>query len=179
MLGSVQMAPLFVAVAVLLVLAVLWAVVGRAPRPQQRPRKRKWTSAGGLVIDARGRIALVRQRNRRGRWRWTLPKGRIDRGETAEAAALREVYEESGLRARIVRPIVLHEGRLHFTHYFEMTLEQPAGPHDIGRHDRETKEVRLATLSEAADLLRSRRDLRVLRRLIELRTRVVSVANRA
>ena len=127
-------------------------------------------SAAGLVIDGRGRIALVRQRNRRGRWRWTLPKGRIDPGETAEAAALREVYEESGLRACIVRPIVLHEGRLHFTYFFEMALER-----DEGRIDRETKEVRLVSFAEAAELLRSR-DLRVLRRLVEMRTQVVSVA---
>jgi 8-oxo-dGTP pyrophosphatase MutT (NUDIX family) len=171
------MAPLLVAgvVAGVFVVALIALAVARAvfrrPRGSRRRRPRKWTSAGGLVIDGRGRIALVRQRNRRGRWRWTLPKGRIDRGETAEAAALREVYEESGLRAKILRPIVLHEGRLHFTHYFEMTLER-----DDERHDRETKEVRLATFAEAADMLRSRRDLRVLRRLVEMRTRVVSVA---
>ncbi len=154
---------------ILIALAILIAGGRRRGRPRRRPRK--WTSAGGLVIDGRGRIALVRQRNRRGRWRWTLPKGRIDRGETVEAAALREVYEESGLRARIVRPIVLHEGRLHFTHFFEMALER-----DDGTHDRETKEVRLVTFAEAAEMLRSGRDLRVLRRLVEMRTRVVSVA---
>jgi ADP-ribose pyrophosphatase YjhB (NUDIX family) len=93
----------------------------------------------------------------------------MDRGETVEAAALREVYEESGLRARIIRPIVLHEGRLHFTQFFEMTLER-----DDGQHDGETKEVRMVTFAEAAGMLRSRRDLRVLRRLVEMRTRVVS-----
>jgi ADP-ribose pyrophosphatase YjhB (NUDIX family) len=152
--------------------AVIFAGVGA---PERRRRlSRKWTSAGGLVIDGRGRIALVRQRNRRGRWRWTLPKGRIDRGETAEAAALREVHEESGLRARILRPIVLHEGRLHFTYFFEMTLER-----DDGAHDGETREVRLVSFAEAAEMLRSRRDLRVLRRLVEMRTRVVSVAHRS
>ena len=98
-------------------------------------------------------------------------QGRIDRGETVETAALREVYEESGLRARIVRPIVLHEGRLHFTQFFEMTLER-----DDGRHDSETREVRMVTFAEAAGMLRGRRDLRVLRRLVEMRTRVVSIA---
>jgi ADP-ribose pyrophosphatase YjhB (NUDIX family) len=170
------MALLFVAVAAALAgagvaAALIFTGVGA---PERRRRlARKWTSAGGLVIDGRGRIALVRQRNRRGRWRWTLPKGRIDRGETIEAAALREVYEESGLRARILRPIVLDEGRLHFTYYFEMALER-----NDGSHDRETKEVRLVSFTEAAELLRSRRDLRVLRRLVEMRTRVVSVATR-
>lgn len=163
------MALLIAAVAALLFGA---ALIVSARRGGKGPG-RKWLSAGGLVIDGRGRIALVRQRNRRGRWRWTLPKGRIDRGETAEAAALREVYEESGLRARILRPIVMHEGRLHFTCFFEMALER-----DEGEHDRETKKVRRVSFTEAAELLRSRRDLRVLRRLVEMRTRVVSVAKR-
>ena len=153
----------------LAVVATAIAIAGARRRPRRR-RSRKWLSAGGLVIDGRGRIALVRQRNRRGRWHWTLPKGRIDRGETVEVAALREVYEESGLRARIVRPIVLHEGRLHFTQFFEMALER-----DDGQHDSETKEMRMVTFAEAAGMLRRRRDLRVLQRLVEMRTRVVSI----
>jgi ADP-ribose pyrophosphatase YjhB (NUDIX family) len=166
------MALLVMGVAALALTVIALAIgIARARRRPRKRRSRKWLSAGGLVIDAGGRIALVRQRNRRGRWHWTLPKGRIDRGETVEAAALREVYEESGLRARIVRPIVLHEGRFHFTQFFEMTVER-----DDGQHDRETKEMRMVTFAEAAGMLRRGRDLRVLRRLVEMRTRVVSIA---
>jgi ADP-ribose pyrophosphatase YjhB (NUDIX family) len=166
------MALLLMGVAALALTVVALAIaIARAPRRPRKRRSRKWLSAGGLVIDARGRIALVRQRNRRGRWHWTLPKGRIDRGETVEAAALREVYEETGLRARIVRPIVLHEGRLHFTQFFEMTVER-----DDGQHDSETKEMRMVTFAEAAGMLRRARDLRVLQRVVEMRTRVVSIA---
>ena len=129
----------------------------------------KWSSAGGVVVNARGEIAIVLQRARGRGLRWTLPKGRIDRGESAETAALREVHEETGLRARIVRPLVMHEGPRHFTCYFEMALE-----HDDGVHDHETREVRFVALTHAAKQLRSRRDLAVLRRLVELRTRVVA-----
>lgn len=151
-----------------LILVAAALVIANGVGARARPRK-KWSSAGGILFDKRGRIALVRQRDRKGRWRWTLPKGRIDRGETAEEAALREVYEESGMRARIVRPIALHEGRLHFTHFFEMALER-----DDGIHDRETKEVRLVSLAEAADLMVSRRDRQILRHLIEVRMRIVA-----
>jgi ADP-ribose pyrophosphatase YjhB (NUDIX family) len=129
----------------------------------------KWASAGGVVVDDRDRIALVRQRDRKSRPCWTLPKGRIDAGESAETAALREVYEESGLRARIIRPLLLHEGRLHFTYYFEMALEK-----DDGRHDAETEEVRFVSVVEATRMIDSRRDLHVLRRLVELRTGVTA-----
>jgi 8-oxo-dGTP diphosphatase len=36
---------------------------------------------------------------------WTLPKGKIEPDETAEACALREVREETGLRCELVRPL--------------------------------------------------------------------------
>ena len=154
---------------VILASAVVAALVAISATALRRARSGKWRSAGGVVVDRRGRVALVRQKNRRGRWRWTLPKGRIDPGETPEAAALREVHEESGLRARIVRPIGVHEGRLHFTYFFEMALER-----NDGAHERATREVRLVSLVEAAKLLRGRRDLQVLRRFIEARMRVAA-----
>ncbi len=127
----------------------------------------KWCSAGGLVLNERGEVAIVLQRKRR-RWRWTLPKGRVDAGETAETAALREVFEETGLQAQILRPLLFHEGPRHFTYYFEMLLEQ-----DSGTHDNETRKVRFVPLFKAAKRVRSKRDLAVLRRLMEIRTRAV------
>lgn len=63
------------------------------------------TSAGGLVVDAaNGRTvgALIGRRDRRGRLLWSLPKGHIEAGETAEQAAVREVAEETGISGRIV-----------------------------------------------------------------------------
>lgn len=117
----------------------------------------KWSSAGGVVWDKKGRIAVVLQRDRARRLRWTLPKGRIDRGETIEQAALREVREESGLRAKVTGYLGRHEGRRHFTHYFSMGLMK-----DTGRFDGETVEVRFVTLEKARKLLRSRRDRHVL-----------------
>jgi ADP-ribose pyrophosphatase YjhB (NUDIX family) len=36
---------------------------------------------------------------------WSLPKGKLERGETEEAGALREVEEETGLRCRLLRHI--------------------------------------------------------------------------
>ncbi len=63
------------------------------------------TSAGGLVIDARHRVPIIGRRSRRGRLLWSLPKGHIEPGETAEQAATREIAEETGILGRVVGKI--------------------------------------------------------------------------
>ena len=58
-------------------------------------------AAGGVVIRD-GLVAVVH----RPRYDdWSLPKGKLDEGETFEEAALREVWEETGLRAALVREL--------------------------------------------------------------------------
>lgn len=45
--------------------------------------------------------ALIGRLDRRGRLRWSLPKGHVELGETTEQAAVREVAEETGISGRI------------------------------------------------------------------------------
>ncbi|PIU19330.1 MAG: NUDIX hydrolase [Elusimicrobia bacterium CG08_land_8_20_14_0_20_59_10] len=56
---------------------------------------KKEHSAGGVILED-GRVLLIQMRNLKGEKVWTFPKGHIEPGETAEAAALREVEEETG-----------------------------------------------------------------------------------
>ena len=61
------------------------------------------THAGGVVYRLEGekpRLLLVTAR--RDPSVWVLPKGHIERGESPEQAAVREVFEEAGVKARIV-----------------------------------------------------------------------------
>jgi len=51
-------------------------------------------SAGGVVLNPAGQVLVVNQNNDS----WSLPKGHIDPGEDAKAAAAREIREESGIK---------------------------------------------------------------------------------
>jgi diadenosine hexaphosphate hydrolase (ATP-forming) len=52
------------------------------------------------TVDGEWEYLLVEARGSRGVW--VLPKGHIEPGETPEAAAVREVQEEAGVRAAVV-----------------------------------------------------------------------------
>ena len=61
-------------------------------------------SCGGVVIF-RGKILLL-YKNYRNRYEgWVLPKGTVEKGEEYPQTALREVQEETGVRAKIVKYI--------------------------------------------------------------------------
>ena len=77
-------------------------------RVPERLRTVHETSAGGLVIDGIDGprdaqvAALIGRIDRRGRMLWSLPKGHIELGETAEQTAIREVAEETGIRGSVL-----------------------------------------------------------------------------
>ncbi|HJQ44237.1 MAG TPA: NUDIX hydrolase [Jatrophihabitantaceae bacterium] len=79
-----------------------------APRSGKRSRFLRRVdefSAGGLVVDLDGDVprgALIARTDKLGRLLWSLPKGHIEAGETAEQAAVREVEEETGISGEIL-----------------------------------------------------------------------------
>lgn len=68
-------------------------------------------AAGGLVRKDKNKILMIFRRGK-----WDLPKGKLDKGETLEACAVREVQEETGLqKVQLLYPLLTtyhtyHEG---------------------------------------------------------------------
>jgi 8-oxo-dGTP diphosphatase len=85
---------------------------------------------------------------------WSLPKGKLDRGESFERAAVREVFEETGLRCRLRQELPEvrypdHKGRPKLVRYWLMDVAEDTGflPND------EVDELRWLELPAAAALL--------------------------
>jgi len=67
---------------------------------QELPVVREY-SAGGLVFDDHGRVAIIARHSRSGHLEWCLPKGHIEKGETPQQTAVREVHEETGILGEV------------------------------------------------------------------------------
>jgi 8-oxo-dGTP pyrophosphatase MutT (NUDIX family) len=116
------------------------------------------TSAGGLVVDGLDGprdnqvAALIGRVDRRGRTLWSLPKGHIELGETAEQTAIREVAEETGIQGDVLASLgsidywfVTEGRRVHKTvhHYLLRFLGG-----ELSDHDLEVSEVAWVPLNE-------------------------------
>jgi 8-oxo-dGTP diphosphatase len=117
-------------------------------------------AAGGMVVDEHGRVAVVHRPNYDD---WTLPKGKLDAGETFEQAALREVWEETGLRCTLVRELPSTEytvrDRPKIVRYWLMSVDEDPG----FKPNSEVDELRWLSPADAAALLTYDRDKEVLR----------------
>src|SRR5215213_5677159 len=96
---------------------------------------------------------------------WSLPKGKLDRGEGWEQAALREVEEEVGLRCRLgaeLPPVTYRDnkGREKAVRYWLMQPEDGAAP--FIPND-EVDEMRWVDVETAVGLLSYPRDAELVR----------------
>jgi 8-oxo-dGTP pyrophosphatase MutT (NUDIX family) len=117
-----------------------------------------WPAAACLVGDGEGRLLFVRQV---GGHTWSLPAGAIDPGETPAEAARRETREEASVEVRLTGLAGVFGGGATFHRYYpngdeiawvtiafhaQITSGLPAPD------NKETSEVRWATLDEAQTL---------------------------
>lgn len=100
-------------------------------------------SAGGVVVrveDGQVMVALIREQSYE---EYVLPKGHVDKGESVEEAARREIEEEAGFtELELIRPMGVRE-RMNYrrtewktTHYFLYRTEQvDVVPTDFENHE--------------------------------------------
>jgi 8-oxo-dGTP pyrophosphatase MutT (NUDIX family) len=93
--------------------------------------------------------------------RWQLPKGIVDKGETPEMTAVREVREEAGIETELLAQIDTIEYwyiggrgekrlRYHkFVHFFLLAYRSG----DVSNHDNEVAEARWVSIDEAISML--------------------------
>lgn len=121
-------------------------------------------SAGGIVLNPINEVIVVNQRGDS----WSLPKGHIDPGETAQQAAEREIAEESGItELAFIRELGSYErhrigkggigedrGELKRIHMFLFrTLHQALAPTDPYN-----PEARWVSIEKVADMLTHPKD---------------------
>jgi 8-oxo-dGTP diphosphatase len=116
---------------------------------------KRQTSSGGVIFkktDDTVFVALISVKD--GKY-WCLPKGLLDKGETPEMTAVREVREESGLNGRIIEKL----GDITYWYYIRgentkcrktvhfYLMEYESG--DTSQHDFEVDGAEWFTLEEA------------------------------
>lgn len=116
-------------------------VAQRVRRVWWRWRKPRLRGCAVVARDADGRVLMVRHTYRK-RHEWQIPTGGVRRGEAAESAARRELFEEVGVKATRMVPVHVEEvvmgGALNTVTVFAATMTGTPKA-----DDREIAEVRM------------------------------------
>src|SRR3989344_2798114 len=88
----------------------LWKIIkeeGHLPdgRVKVQPRVHAHDSVDIIAFIQPGKILLLREfRAFYGKWLWMLPSGKVDKEKDLAVAAQRELQEETGFRAKVLKP---------------------------------------------------------------------------
>jgi 8-oxo-dGTP diphosphatase len=124
----------------------------------------------GAVVIREGQVLLVRRGRPPGEGLWAIPGGVVELGETLQAAAEREIKEETGLEVRAGAPVYtfdsIHrdsEGAIRF-HYIivDLTAQYISGEIRAGG---DAGEARWVALSEVDALVMSKHMRELLKRV--------------
>ena len=114
----------------------------------------KKPAAGVVIVEADGRVWLVAPTNAFGGYKNSFPKGRPETGASLQATAIREAFEESGLRVMITGFLVDLPRSTTRTRYY-LARRVAGNPSDMGW---ESQAVRLVPRSRLAEYLTNPND---------------------
>ncbi|MGO3065854.1 MULTISPECIES: NUDIX domain-containing protein [Microbacteriaceae] len=86
-------------------------------------------AVSAVVVDAQGRVLLVKRGTEPEKGCWSVPGGSVDPGEMLAECAAREAFEETGLHVQIIRELWVATVPTGDGHQFEIHdfLTTPAG----------------------------------------------------
>lgn len=141
--------------------------------------ERPVVAAGAVVLRRRGGLLEVLLVHRPKYDDWSFPKGKLDRGEHAAVAAVREVGEETGLAVRLGRPLddqlyVVQGGRTKVVHYW---VARALDGDDVSAYvaNREVDQVVWLPADVAEERLTYERDRATLAQAVKRRRRTATL----
>jgi uncharacterized protein len=111
-------------------------------------------ASGCVITEPDGRVWLMRPKGGYGGYDQTFPKGGMEKGLSPQANAIKEAWEETGLKVRITGFAGDHEGDTGVTRFYH-AVREAGDPADAGE---ESEGVVLAPPSELKNLLNRSRD---------------------
>jgi len=118
------------------------------------PHPTKHTGAGVIIMEPDGRVWLTKPTNEFGGYKHTLPKGTAESGLTMQQNAIKEAFEETGLKVKIVGIAADIERDTSKARYY-FARRVGGTPKDMGW---ESQALRLAPRKQALDLLNKPHD---------------------
>lgn len=134
-------------------------------------------SSGGFVISSEdpNLVALMARFNRAGKLEWCIPKGHTEPGETVEQAAVREVFEETGLEAKILEKIgevkyQFSQAGKNISKTVHVYLLQQTGGHLTMENDphHEASELAWVSIDELQNKLSHSNERKVAEKIVEI-----------
>jgi ADP-ribose pyrophosphatase YjhB (NUDIX family) len=79
-----------------------------------------FVGARGVILDDQNRLLLIQRSDNH---RWAIPAGAMELGESIQECAIREVFEETGLRATSLTPFAFYSA-YQFTNDYGHSYQQ-------------------------------------------------------
>lgn len=133
------------------------------PFPSLPPEKH--AAAGMLLFTPDGKLVLVDPANKYGGYETTFPKGTQEEGMSLQATAVKEVYEETGFKAKVLGYLGDYEKSTSLTRFYIGVVED--GAPWMAHY--ETEAVRIVPLDQVDALLNVGTDKSIFADLVKLK----------